>query len=162
MGRFQSFKDHSASGTLIEQRDGKNWSIIPIPNATTQGDSLAAVAAVSGSDVRGVGAAGGRTRAEHWDGAARSIVPSPDAASAGNVLNGIAAVSANDVRAVGSSYDGLTRSTLVEYWDGAAWSIVPSPDASTGDNCSPPQRPSRRATSERWAPSSPPVATMRP
>ena len=100
---------------LIEQWDGKTWTITPNP-AVSQGDStLSGVAAISGSDVWAVGG----PLIEHWDGVAWKVVSNPGASSNG-FLNAIAAINSKDVWAVGSG-DGA----LIEHWDGATWKVVP-------------------------------------
>jgi hypothetical protein len=116
----------SVSQTLIEQFNGRKWSVVPSPDASTQNNRLDAVTAVAANDVWAVGTAQTasgvfQTLTEHWDGAAWSIVASPAGTQA--ELDTAAAVSSNDVWAAGHS----GSATLIEHWNGTSWAVVPSP-----------------------------------
>lgn len=118
--------------TLIEHWNGSSWSVVPSPNAGSQGSELFGVAAVSARDVWAVGFAATSTGdqkalIEHWNGKQWRVVPSPTASSV-DVLSSVAAVSANDVWAVGTS--STEAQPLIEHWNGARWQIVPG--AATG------------------------------
>ena len=120
--------------------NGRKWSIVKSPTASSGNNILRAVAAVSATDVWAVGsfiAASGSGQAliEHWDGKKWSVVASPTAGT-GNVLLGVVAVSTTDVWAVGTfalTGSGIAQ-TLIEHWDGTSWSVVSSPNASTQTN----------------------------
>jgi len=120
--------------------NGRKWSIVKSPTASSGNNTLRAVAAVSINDVWAVGsfiAASGSGQAliEHWDGKKWSVVASPTAGM-GNVLLGVAAVTTTDVWAVGTfalTGSGIAQ-TLIEHWDGTSWSVVSSPNASTQTN----------------------------
>jgi len=118
------------------------------------GGPLAAMSAVSPSDVWAVGATARdpdlqlTTLVEHWNGSSWRIVPAPDVALSvgpkqpGDLLTGVAAVSIRDVWAVGASARSFIDSngntvdraqTLAEHWNGTRWSVVPTPDESPDD-----------------------------
>ena len=134
------------NSTFIEHWDGRSWQIVPSPNSADGNDTLAAVAAVSSSDVwaagysiHGTTAQGSessmdlRTLIEHWDGKQWRVVPSPNGPDGKGVLNALAAISAHDIWAVGSFPDtksGLFH-PLLEHWDGTDWRIVPLEGSST-------------------------------
>src|SRR5207248_7564803 len=91
---------------LIEHWNGTAWSIVPIPNPSSD-SRLYGVAAVSSNDIWAVGYYWDddhisiHTLVEHWDGTAWSIVPSPNPVSGDySQLHGVAA-SGTDVWAVG-------------------------------------------------------------
>lgn len=138
VGSFNTGQSEYNYNTLIEHWNGKQWSIIPSPNAFTgnMGDhnSLNGVSAVAPNDVWAVGFAqsGSGTQGgpliEHWNGARWSIVPGQDAASNSNrMLHAVAAISPNDVWAVGDGIANGRQSIavpLIEHWDGKQWRIV--------------------------------------
>lgn len=89
---------------VIEHWDGTSWTVIPSPNPNPQGNNgLAAVAAVSGTDVWAVGHQLLGPFTEHWDGTSWSIVATPGGVS---FLAGMAASSAGTVLAVGQGTNG--------------------------------------------------------
>jgi hypothetical protein len=119
---------HSFQGTLIEQWDGSQWTVIPSPNVDgSSQNTLTGIAVINVNDIWAVGYADYQTLTEHWDGFQWSIVPSPNVADYGNQLSGITALASNDVWAVGSSNNHTT--TLVLHWDGSSWSVVSSPNS---------------------------------
>src|SRR5260370_1080153 len=77
------------------------WTAVSSPNPTPIDNVLAAVTALSPTDVWAVGFDDRGTLTEHWNGSAWTVVASPGA----NNLNGVAAVSTNDVWAVGEAFD---------------------------------------------------------
>jgi hypothetical protein len=124
----RSLSTGGVAQTLIEHWNGKAWAVVPSPNASTQNNQLAAVAAISANDVWAVGdfqnaSNAFQTLTEHWDGTSWSIVASPSGAGPQAGLLGVAAVSTSDVWAVGDSGSG----TLIEHWNGISWTVVPSP-----------------------------------
>jgi hypothetical protein len=131
----RSLTSTSVAQTLIEHWNGRKWAVVASPNASTQGNLLSGVTAISATDVWAVGdfqtstGAGTvfQTLTEHWNGTAWSIVPSPNGVGPEAELNGVAAVSTSDVWAVGDS----GNNTLTEQWNGTSWAVVPSPNPST-------------------------------
>lgn len=134
------FTGYSPFKTLIEQWNGKSWSVIPSPNIGTS-DKLYSVEASSSTDAWAVGYyvdSNGidQTLTEHWDGTSWSIVASPAIGQSCQanfpciVLYGVSADSIDDVWAVGtyvnSNGDVLT---LTEHWNGTQWSVVSSPNS---------------------------------
>jgi hypothetical protein len=116
--------------TLVEHWDGSRWRIVPSPNAGRAFDTLAAVEAVSATDVWAVGSSVtgsvGSGLVEHWDGHAWTVVPSPRATSTDS-LEAVSASSGAEVWAVGSGVSGPADSPLAMRWDGAGWKVVPVP-----------------------------------
>src|SRR5947209_7846495 len=70
----ESFGAGSPSQTLIEQWNGRKWSVVSSPNIGTQNNELSGVTAVSATDIWAVGffqaTSGGpqQTLTLHWDG----------------------------------------------------------------------------------------------
>jgi hypothetical protein len=105
---------------LIEQWDGKTWTITPNPTIS-QGDSiLSGVAAISVSDVWAVGSTRVQVTngpyhqeplVEHWDGATWKVVTSASLPatdpnlSSFNQLSAVTAINSRDVWAVGQAVD---------------------------------------------------------
>lgn len=126
--------------TLIERWDGKAWSVVPSPNASSTGSLLSAVSANSPTDIWAVGnsvdapTTSVQTLTEHFDGVQWKVVPSPNPLPKlfldQNVLLSVQAVSTNDVTAVGFIADASAQNTLtlVEHWNGTKWTVVPSPN----------------------------------
>jgi hypothetical protein len=120
------------SATLIEHWNGTAWSIVPSPDAGTEGDHLTGVAAVSTNDVWATGDFSNSTQIlplfEHWNGTAWSVVPVPDVPNGVNFVKAISAVSTNDVWAVGSDVDSFSGNTdeLILHWNGTQWSVLPT------------------------------------
>jgi len=119
------------------------WNAISSPNATSYGDDLAGVAAISPTDVWAVGtyydqSGESHALAEHYDGTQWNVVPTANSGTSAASLRAIAAVSTNDVWAVGSTVGNHKFSkphTLIEQWNGTTWNIIPSPNrGSNKDN----------------------------
>jgi hypothetical protein len=126
-------------GSLVEQWDGKAWSVVTSPDEGSASNStvLNAVSCASSRSCAAVGnflgnSGGSRTLIESWDGAKWSVVTSPDKGRAAldNNLAGVSCASTRSCVAVGNAGSSPVGggNTLVEPWDGAAWSVVPSPD----------------------------------
>ncbi|MFC4049868.1 hypothetical protein ACFOY4_09260 [Actinomadura syzygii] len=120
------------NATLIEHWNGTAWSIVPSPNAGTQGDRLTGVAAVSANDVWATGYFSTPTEIlplfEHWNGKTWSVVSVPNVPNGVNFVRAISAVSTNDVWAVGSDVDSHSGNTdeLILHWNGTQWSVLPT------------------------------------
>jgi hypothetical protein len=114
--------------TLIEQWNGKHWSVVSSPSPGSSANTLAGVTAVSARNVWAIGSADAGTLIEQWNGTQWSVVTSPSPGSFGNALFGVAAASASNVWAVGdtSPSNGIFK-TLIERWNGSSWSTVTSP-----------------------------------
>ncbi len=121
------YNDASYNGrTLIEHWNGTSWSIVNSPNVATLSDGLAAVSAVSATDIWATGTIAGTSSSqplfEHWNGTSWSITSSTGSGE----LSGVAAIASNNVWAVGSvSVPNLVQ-TLIEHWNGTSWSVVNS------------------------------------
>jgi hypothetical protein len=120
--------------TMAMHWDGRMWTIVPTPNATTGDNSLSSVFGVAPDDVWAVGSSRSASGAfvtlvEHWNGTTWAIVPSPTDGSQ-SFLNAVSAGAEDDAWAVGSSYRGTTEYPLIAHWDGASWSLVSGGTAS--------------------------------
>jgi hypothetical protein len=129
------------AGALIEHWDGTQWSIVPNPASSQTGTRLAAITALSATDVWAVGEqnAGTSTQVpftEHWDGTSWTVVPAPPAAAPSRFI-AVSADSPSDAWAVGSQLEpGTTNAatSLVEHWNGTEWSVVTGlPDLSSSE-----------------------------
>ncbi|WP_242907436.1 hypothetical protein [Actinomadura terrae] len=120
------------SATLIEHWNGTAWSIVPSPNAGTEGDRLTGVAAVSANDVWATGYFSTSTDIlplfEHWNGTVWSVVSVPNVPNRFNFVRAISAASSNDVWAVGSTVDTHSGNTdeLILHWNGTQWTVLPT------------------------------------
>ena len=109
--------------TLTEHWNGATWDIVSSPSPGTYvGNDLAAVAAISTTDVWAVGGyqSGptgqlGGSLTMHWDGSSWTVVSNPGKSS----LYAVTAVASNNVWAVGAQ--------VILHWDGTAWSNVSFP-----------------------------------
>jgi hypothetical protein len=110
-------------GSWAVHWNGGDWQEYTVPHSAN--GSLNAIAAVSSTDVYGVGAwLTGSVHAlvAHWDGRQwTQIGPS----TADDFLTDVSAVSADDVWAVG----GNGREPITYHWDGSTWeeSVLPAP-----------------------------------
>ncbi|HJT56128.1 MAG TPA: hypothetical protein VJ761_06525 [Ktedonobacteraceae bacterium] len=117
--------------TLAEHWDGSHWTVVATQNVGYYGSELAAVSAVSSTDVWAVGSYlnvdnSSSTLIEHWDGKQWSIISSPNAGS-NTYLIGVAALTSNNVWAIGDEIVSGAIDSLIEHWDGASWSVVSNP-----------------------------------
>jgi hypothetical protein len=129
------FGNNSGGNTgraIAEHWNGTRWALVK-PPSPGPGSYLAAVSAVTSTDVWAVGARTGHTLIEHYDGQAWSIVPSPAGGVDGELL-AVSALAADDVWASGTAEGGGGGTTLVLHWDGVAWSVVPSPNGPKSEN----------------------------
>jgi hypothetical protein len=113
----------TTSSPLIENFNGKAWSVVAAPTPST-GGGLNAVTVISADNVWAVGHAGlgrGGNLIEHFNGTAWSIVASPQLTD--SFLNGVSGTSASDVWAVGSV--GRFDSIEILHFDGTSWSVEP-------------------------------------
>ena len=78
VGLFEP-SDGVAPRTLTEHWDGKQWNVVPSPNADQTDNELFGVSAISSTDVWACGSSGGGFQVviEHWDGTQWTISPSP-------------------------------------------------------------------------------------
>lgn len=129
--------------TLVLHWDGKTWSIVTSPDATTTDDNfLAGVSCATASSCMAVGhtvpkdnhPSHRRTFTERWNGKKWSVVPSPNGPSGSGELASVSCLTATRCVAVGSS-SASARHSLIETWNGAAWKYVASADPpSASDN----------------------------
>lgn len=123
------------SQTLIEQWNGKHWSIVPSPNLGTD-DFLFGVSALSASQAFAVGyyqdAQGTfHTLIESWNGAFWSVVSSPTPGAAA-ILQGVTSSAPDNAWAVGQTYrSNAPAQALLEHWNGSTWTVAASPDLPT-------------------------------
>ncbi|MBI3474921.1 MAG: hypothetical protein HY010_04265 [Acidobacteria bacterium] len=146
---FRNDNNLNESRTLIQHWDGLKWKTVPSPNPGSTGtckgfntgNLLAAVSAVSSSDVWAVGLMFDCTSllkpmALHWDGLKWSKVKTPALNTNDNAaFTGVRAFASNDVYAVG--YQPATNGavlTLIEHWDGSSWKVISSPNGNNTGN----------------------------
>lgn len=131
----QYFDCYGNGQTLAEQWNGRAWSVVATPNATSA-DGLLGVVAITATNVWAVGvskASGvNQPLVEHWTGSSWGIVSTPSDGLQPSDLTAIAATSATDIWAVGYISTPQLDQPLVEHWNGTAWSIVTSAGV-TGD-----------------------------
>ena len=127
--------------TLIEHWDGTKWKVIPSPNASSEGDDLYAVTAISTNDAWAVGYFENNIETlilpllEHWDGKSWSIFQVPSVFFGVNFVYGVSAVSTNDVWAAGYTIgDFGDNENLLLHWDGAQWNVLPPVPVSSDGN----------------------------
>jgi hypothetical protein len=136
-------KSTTSFRTLVEHWNGSKWSVVPSPNADSGENTLAAVAAVSASDIwavgnrHGPGARGGgarKTLVEHWQRGKWRIVPSPSPGPAhgDGFLFGLAVSSAHQAWAVGTEPSRFS-STLAIRWNGTKWLTAKTANPGNGD-----------------------------
>jgi hypothetical protein len=127
--------------TLIEQWNGRKWSVVSSPNID-HFNTLNSVIAISSNNIWAVGNSSSAPNATHhtlilhYDGSSWRVVSSPNNGSASSQLGGMTAVSANNVWAVGSYGDSKTGNTqtLTEQWNGSTWRIVKSQNVQATNN----------------------------
>jgi hypothetical protein len=133
---FDGGSDQGSGQTLIEHwAGGGSWTVTPSPSpgqpfqAGDQGDQLAAVSAVSATDVWAVGfeatSAVNQALALHWNGSTWAQVPLPGGTKS---LNAVTALAGNNVWAAGTDRAG---GALVLHYDGSSWSRSPVPPLDT-------------------------------
>jgi hypothetical protein len=106
---------------LVEHWNGSQWSIVPSPHITGEGQ-LNAISATSASDIWAVGTTFNTESAgliEHYAGASWSLTP----ALSGTYLLGVIGLSTNNAWAVGMSGGG----PVIARWNGSHWTTVASP-----------------------------------
>ena len=129
--------------------DGKNVTILPVPNVKADEVMINDAAFRSKDDGWAVGKLlqEGKTKLLylHWDGNTWTTVPPPLLPVDGvdsdpllpqkeDTLTSIAIVAENDVWAVGAyARKGISR-TLITHWNGLEWEIVPSPNVGNTDS----------------------------
>jgi hypothetical protein len=124
-----------AGRTLIEEWNGKSWSVVGSPSSSTAIESgLHGVTCLSRASCWAVGATvegGGlnSTLVERWDGRSWSLVPSPNTGRPENFLGGVGCVQRSKCWAVGTTQDiaGTAPQALIEEWDGSSWAVVNAP-----------------------------------
>jgi len=124
-------------GQVIEQWDGKQWSVFPGPNLPPNSQAaLFGMASTSANDIWAVGsladaAGAGFNLFEHWDGTAWSAT-TIEAPPTGQALLGVSADATNDAWAVG--FKGANGQTFAMHWNGSEWAEVATPNVTKGTN----------------------------
>ena len=127
-----TYYNGASTRMLIEQWNGKVWSLVPNPKMPgITKSSLSGIACPTGTSCFAVGyvvraPAAPRTLVEHWNGTTWSVVPSANP-SGGGRLSGISCLTNAHCVAVGAS-SAASSTTLVERWNGTTWSVVASPN----------------------------------
>jgi hypothetical protein len=119
----------SAAQSLVEHYDGSSWSLVPVPQPTSD-NGLNDVACTSSSNCWAVGCAAsppsanscfGTALIEHFDGTSWTIVASPSGSNTHDLSAVACATSANCW-----VLDGFGSQNLVAHFNGTAWSVDPS------------------------------------
>jgi hypothetical protein len=115
---------------FAEHWDGSKWTKVHTPSPRTSNFSgITDVAAVSSTDVWGVGLTGQifgdlSTLIEHWNGQKWTRVASPNQQGpATSAMQGIGIVSKDDIWAGGVTFNGANYGSLFEHWNGHKWAI---------------------------------------
>jgi hypothetical protein len=116
------------AGPASARTRANRWTVVPAARVSG-GTSLAAVAAVSPTNVWAVGSRVGpgfsdphHPLIEHNNGSGWKSVPAPNVGAAGGDLRAVAAVSAHDIWAVGNAGDN----PVAMHYDGTRWKAVPT------------------------------------
>jgi len=124
---------------VIEQWDGKKWSVFPNPTFPPNSEALLfATASTSANDIWAVGDfVENDTNLdfnlfEHWDGTAWTATTVQVANNSFESLSGASADATNDAWAVG--FQGVTPTILATHWDGTNWTTVATPHVAGGDS----------------------------
>jgi hypothetical protein len=124
---------------VIEQWDGKKWSVFPNPTFPPNSQALLfATASTSANDIWAVGDfVENDTNLdfnlfEHWDGTAWTATTVQVANNSFESLSGASTDATNDAWAVG--FQGVTPKILAKHWDGANWTTVATPHVAGGDS----------------------------
>jgi hypothetical protein len=121
--------------TLVEQWNGRSWSIVSSPNPGGGNNVLNSVSCISSTlcftagdyNAGAASSYGFHSLIERWDGSSWSLVGSPNTSSSNTLLNGANCMKASRCFAAGD-YGMTTNRTLVESWNGASWAIVDTPN----------------------------------
>ncbi|MGA3221637.1 MAG: hypothetical protein ABSE77_21655, partial [Acidimicrobiales bacterium] len=109
--------------TLVETWDGKAWSVVASPDASTSTNVLDDVSCPSAAQCVAVGTFFNGSEFQllsmSWDGTSWSLLPNPGLHADGT---GVSCSSATDCTEIGAS-------GLVNSWDGKTWTLVPTPAA---------------------------------
>jgi hypothetical protein len=131
----------TADQTLIEQWNGRSWSIVNSPNTSaTRKNHLDDVRCTLQSQCWAVGYSNNgtadQTLIEQWNGRTWSIVSSPNtSATQSNYVGRVTCASTSDCWATGYYVNSSgIQHTLVEQWNGSSWLIVASPNANATTN----------------------------
>ncbi|MGI8680786.1 MAG: hypothetical protein ACR2JO_01365 [Mycobacteriales bacterium] len=106
--------------------DGTGWAPTHPPGGPIS--EMFGVAAISRTDVWGVGDFQSQALANHWDGTGWTRVPTPTPDQyTRDIFHGVGGASSGDVWAVGYTESGQTGEVtpLIEHWNGSAWTKTP-------------------------------------
>src|SRR5580692_10971344 len=122
-------------GQVIEQWDGKQWSVFPGPNFPPNSQAaLFGMASTSANDIWAVGsladaAGAGFNLFEHWDGTAWSAT-TIEAPPTGQALLAVCALESNCPGII----RGENGQTFAMHWNGSEWAEVATPNVTKGTN----------------------------
>jgi hypothetical protein len=106
--------------TFVEHWNGASWSAVASPNGPGGDGYLAAVSAVSASNIWAVGATSTSALIERWNRTKWWVQSSP-AITGTSFLSSVREISAIDVWAVGNQCSGA----LAMRYNGTVWTLVP-------------------------------------
>ena len=124
---------------VIEQWDGKKWSVFPNPKFPPNSEAiLFAMAPISANDIWAVGdfLQIDKNRDfnlfEHWDGTTWTATTVRVTKSPFESLSGASADASNDAWAVG--FQGFAPQILAKHWDGTKWRTAATPQVAGNNN----------------------------
>lgn len=130
VGEYRTHSD--TSGTLIEEKNGSAWTLVPSPKPSSGEALLASVSCVTKKFCVAVGSdptpRGVLKTIEAWNGKSWKIDDALPSTFAN--LQGVSCLSTSRCTAVGYYSIGIGRPIipLVDQWNGRSWSVVPSPN----------------------------------
>jgi hypothetical protein len=124
---------------VIEQWDGKKWSLFPNPKFPPNSEAiLFAMAPISANDIWAVGDFLQIDKNldfnlfEHWDGTSWTATTVRVTKSPFESLSGASADATNDAWAVG--FQGFAPQILAKHWDGTKWRTAATPQVAGNNN----------------------------
>ena len=124
---------------VIEQWDGKEWSVFPNPKFPPNSEAiLFAMASTSANDIWAVGDFLQIDKNldfnlfEHWDGTTWTATTVRVTGGSFESLSGASADATNDAWAVG--FQGLAPKILAKHWDGTKWRTAATPQVAGNKN----------------------------
>ena len=124
---------------VIEQWDGKKWSVFPNPKFPPNSEAtLFALTSTSANDIWAVGNFIQIDKNldfnlfEHWDGTAWTATTVRVTKSPFESLSGASADATNDAWAVG--FQGFAPQILAKHWDGTKWRTAATPQVAGNNN----------------------------
>ncbi len=111
---------------LVEQWNGKAWSIVASPKLTYTAMNAVSCTSATFCFAVGQGSTGAETLVERWNGQKWSLVTSPKPGGSPAELEAVSCVSTKNCSAVGDYSSSVAGEALplFEHWNGKTWSMV--------------------------------------